>query len=76
MNWNDCAIVKPPVNTQVLAYGPGLGALVGGVEMDICVWDGDEWWVEGGTELAWGNTRWSHWTPLPSPPVSPAHPVT
>lgn len=58
----------PPVRQQVLAAGPGLAELIGGVDQAIWMWDG-EWWSEGGTELAWGTARVTHWMPLPPDPV-------
>jgi hypothetical protein len=74
--WIKCSETMPPIYKQVLAYGPGKGELVGGAKIEICVWDGDTWWNEGGTELSmdrtetgWRDPNWSHWMPLPDAPV-------
>jgi hypothetical protein len=68
MQWILCSEQPPPINKQVLAYGPCHGSLEGGERIDICVWDGYEWWDEGGTEI-WGDTGWTHWMPLPETPT-------
>lgn len=70
MKWIPCKQQHPPVGVQVLAYGTEpMGELVGGANMEICIWDGDRWWNEGGTELYWSDKlHWTHWMPLPSPP--------
>jgi len=77
MQWIDCKAQMPPINKQVLAYGPSKRALVGGVNIDICLWDGLSWWDDGGTELSqegeststvWGDPGWTHWMALPAAP--------
>ncbi len=69
MEWIDCKTMMPPINKQVLAYGPCMGSLIGGLNIDICIWDGQCWWDDGGTELvSWGDERWTHWMELPDPP--------
>lgn len=69
MIWTSCKDRLPPVGEQVLAYGPGLGEMVSGANIEIVVWDGTDWWDEGGTELADRLFRtWTHWMPLPTPP--------
>ncbi len=74
--WIKCSDRLPPVRQQILAYGPGRGEYVNGVKMDICIWDGDQWWDEGGTEQTlegyggggWKDVSWTHWMPIPKPP--------
>ena len=66
--WVTCAARLPGNGQFVLAFGPGLGNHVSGPEMDICTFDGDLW-VEGGTELANQNQRFTHWMPMPAAPV-------
>ncbi len=66
--WFRCKDIYPPVDVQVLAYGEGIGRMIDGVEMDICVWDGDLLWDEGGTEMFWDTAKWTHWRYLPERP--------
>ena len=68
MEWIKCSDQHPPIGRQVLAYGPYKGDLVKGVNVEVCIWDGDEWWNEGGTELCWHDTGWTHWMEIPKPP--------
>jgi hypothetical protein len=70
MQWVCCVDTMPPKDTQVLACGPGRGDMIGGVNMDIGVWDGKCWWDEGGTEMTWRDPTFTHWMPLPDPPRS------
>ncbi len=65
--WIACSKQPPPVGVQVLAYGAAMRELVGGVCMDVWMWDGRGWWSEGGTEIARGAPV-THWMPLPEPP--------
>ena len=65
--WVPCSQRLPEKNQFFLAFGPGLGNHVGGPEMDICSFDGDLW-VEGGTELAFDEQRFTHWMPMPEGP--------
>jgi len=78
MQWIECSKVTPPRYVQVLAYGMDKGKLSNGAHMDICVWDGEAWWDEGGTELSqeglegkafWGDGGWTHWMCLPAEPT-------
>lgn len=66
--WISCREQRPPRGLQVLAYGPNKGNNSSGVNMDICVWDGFDWWNDGGTEICWGDEGWTHWMPLPELP--------
>ena len=56
----------PAKGQFILAAGPGLGNYIGGPEIDVCRWDGDQLWNEGGTELT--DARFTHWMPLPKCP--------
>lgn len=67
-DWIPCSERMPPIGVQVLAYGPGRGQMAGGANIDVCVWDGAEWWDEGGTENGWDDSGWTHWMPLPEKP--------
>ena len=71
MRWIECKIIEPPIGRQVLAYGPNMGEYSGGVNFEICIWDGSRWWDEGGAEIFWGDSEWTHWMPLPEPPKDP-----
>lgn len=66
--WIECKRQPPPIDKQVLAFGPKFDNLKGGVTMDICVWDGVAWWNEGGTEQLWGDEQYTYWMPLPKTP--------
>ncbi len=59
----------PPANVQVMVAGPGCQQLVGGVLMEITIWDGAIWWDEGGTELSM-HPGWTHWMHLPPSPIA------
>ena len=61
--WHLCSKEEPPRGRQIIAYGPGHGEMI---NMDICVWDEDTWWDEGGTELS--DCGWTHWMELPEKP--------
>lgn len=62
--WVPCAERLPKAGEFVLAKGPKLGSYVGGPTVEICRYDGSQWWVEGGTELASSPESVTHWAPL------------
>lgn len=63
-DWIDQARVKPKIGEFVI--GLGVSSNIFG-DVDICTWDGTNWWCEGGTEL---TDQVTHWSPIPPRPAS------
>ncbi len=65
--WIRCVDRLPPAHTFVLACGHARGNHTDGPNIDIWMWDGDDWWDDGGTELPFHGDP-THWMPLPETP--------
>lgn len=53
-----------------LAFGNGIGQHLDSPNLDICMWDGFDIWVECATELPFSEQKVTHWMPLPPEPTN------
>jgi hypothetical protein len=61
--WISVTERMPEKDQFILAFGPGIGKNVDSPNLDICRWDGYDFWDEGGTELTF-ETDFTHWQPI------------